>query len=179
MFKRIGLAVLAVALLAVPASAQFVPVLDNFSLTLGAGTSVPARAEAFTSGYSPAFYRVLLVEYKFNDWLRTFGKYDRAIFDSQSDGNGDQLDFTAWGLGIMLFAPVLPRWDIYGKVSAESTTLENAGMEWAPQTALGVNYKAGPNSDFRAELGFKTFSETDVLESFTIHGAVNFHKATP
>jgi hypothetical protein len=175
--RKIAIALLAVVLLAPMAQAQFMPVLDNFSLTLGAGTSVPARSEEFTAGFKPAFYRVVLVEYEFNDWIRTFGKYDRSIFDSQTDGDGTQLDFTAWGLGIMLFAPVLPKWDVYGKVAAESATMEGGEMEWAPQTAVGINYKASKNADGRLELGFKTHSASDLIESFTIHGAVNFHRA--
>lgn len=177
MFKRIAMVLLVVCALAPVANAQFVPVLDNFSLTLGAGTSIPARSEAFTSGYEPAFYRVILVEYKFNDWLRTFGKWDRSIFDAQIDGDGSQIDLMGWGVGMMLMAPVLPKWSLYGKVAYENTTLEGVTDQWSPQTALGINYAVSPNADGRVEVGFKTYSASELIESFTIHGAVNFHKA--
>ena len=175
MFKRTVLSVLAVcALAAVPAQAQIMPVLENFSITLGIGSSVPLRAEAFVDGYKPAFYRVLNAEYAINNYVSLTGAYDRSIFDPTTEG-APQIDVTAWGGGLLLFFDFKTGSAVRGfaKIGGMSNVIEGSTPEWTFPIGAGIDWKVSPQASIRLGGDMRTLSNSDRIDAVQLQALLN------
>jgi len=177
MFKRIEVAIGvigAVLALTVPAQAQIMPVLENFSLTLGIGSSVPLRAEAFVDGYKPAFYRVLNAEYAVNGFVSLFGAYDRSIFDPTTEG-APQIDVTAWGGGVILFFDLKQGSAVRGfaKIGGMSNLVEGGNPEWTAPVGAGIDWKVSPQASIRLGGDMRTLSNSDRIDAVQIQALLN------
>lgn len=177
--RKAAIALLLFMAVPVMASAQTLPSLDKFSITLGVGGSVPLRTAEFVDGWQPAFYRVLNLEYAVSPTVSVSGKYDRAIFDPTNPEAG-QVDVTSWGGGLLIFFPIRTGSTIRGwaEIGAMKNQVEGSTQEWSAPVGAGIDWAMSAQASLRFGGEIRTLSNSDQIESVTFKGLLNVRPGT-
>lgn len=182
--KKILLSLGIVGLLTCSANAQN---LESMQITLGVGTSIPARNDAFQAAAETGFYRVAQVEYATSDHTSLFATYDRSTMDAT---NGGEFDAVSVGGGLMVYIDLIPNnnWQLFLKMGGSKTSANEmfVAPDWEALGGVGVEGDFKGDAKFRLGVDFKDMATNEVsvdksldapsgqLGGFFVYTAVTF-----
>ena len=149
--------------------------LKSFSITAGAGGSVPVRSTQFVNDTRGlAFYRFVAGEYSLSPRISLGAQYSGANFDLEE---GQQYKTSAWGPYAITFFDLIPKnhWELFLKFGALKNKIKDfpANPQWQLLAGGGVEFFALGNVKGRVGVDFNDVYENQIGAMFFYMG-LNF-----